>query len=223
MFSGTYIYTWTFGNPHLAQPLPNSPFYEVALMLASGQYASSIFTSRSCFETIYGVGGLMIMSGILSEDIGANVIATYFFLVEIASFFFQVRDWTVRCHHPCQMLMDVLYPIVVVLARLIGLWHLTYMILLQDLIPFIHKIELLVLTSISTVFASETLCRMGECPEPLPRCVKKRRRIKKLKSARKTRSTSCLPRTSRSNGSESFRSASRTSFNFLTSCSRIRC
>ncbi|XP_014291850.1 uncharacterized protein [Halyomorpha halys] len=221
--SGAYIYSWSLGNPHLAIPEKNAPFYEVSLMLASGHYAASIFSSTSCYETAYSVIGLMVMSGVLSEDSGANIISTYMFLVEIASFFFQIRDWAVRCNHPCRLLADLFYPIVIVLARIFGLWHLTVMIFLQEMIPFIHKVEILVLTSISTFFATETLYRMGGCQRPLPRSMRQKRRKSKIRPSRRGRSMSCVRINYRRPAFSSYRSSSITSFEFLTSSSRVRC
>lgn len=126
-------------------------------MLASGYYASRIFCTQTCTDTIHKLTNIMAVSGILTDNRGANVFVTYSFLEEIASLVHSMRECAAKCRHPCRAVLDTVYPLVLIGARAFALWHLTYKIVKSEKMPFMHQVEAVTLTICSFHDIKDTL------------------------------------------------------------------
>ncbi|XP_066905431.1 uncharacterized protein [Halyomorpha halys] len=139
ILSAAYGYSWTQSNPHEAEALENSPYNEIPLMLTAGYYILDSLSYRSFMDLFHHIVSISAIFGLLIEGKAANVGVTFAFLVEVANLLYSIRTAAIQIQSPCIRLLNILYPAVFIVVRVIVLLHLSYNIVNNKDLPEIPQ------------------------------------------------------------------------------------
>ncbi|CAH1400120.1 unnamed protein product [Nezara viridula] len=156
IFSGAYAYTWTQGsNPHDAEIKESTLQDEIPLLLAGGYYMLHIYPQRFPSTSTHHLISMIAISCVIIEQKGASAANTFGFLVEAPNVFFALRGCIAKLEcFALDIILNVIYPMIFVLAKFAALGYHTYLIVNQS-VPMHIKVLTVILALFSLAFVLE--------------------------------------------------------------------
>ncbi|XP_014291357.1 uncharacterized protein [Halyomorpha halys] len=187
IFSGAYIYIWIQGsNPHDAEIKDSTLADEIPLLLAGGYYVLHIYPQRFLSTSAHHFVCIIAIICVIIEQKGASCANTFGFLDEAPNVFFALRGCIAKLE-VCALdfILNVIYPLVFILAKFVALGYHTYLILNQD-----AAIHLQVMAVILALFSLAFVLEIGYLAYKGDEENKKVRSKSKSKSKSRSRSRS---------------------------------